>query len=236
MNTIRTVAVACAAAGIVVGVVSLTGVGLSLSGMILSLSGQSLFLGLFMTMIASVILGMGMPTTASYVILAVLAAPALVKLGGMKEAVHLFILYFGVVSNITPPVALAAYAAAGIAGGSPMKIGWEAVKMGIAAYIIPFMFVFSPALLLMGSAGETVWAMITATAGAWLLAIAAVGWGFGRTLSVWARVVLLGAALSLIKPGVYTDLLGAGLAAAVYGYVRWSARPLRSGVGLPGST
>ncbi|MDP3057966.1 MAG: TRAP transporter permease, partial [bacterium] len=142
------VAAACACAGLVVGVVTLTGLGLKFAALISGLAAGNLLLTLFLTMIASIIMGMGLPTTAKYIILAAMAAPVIVKLGVPLISAHLFILYFGVVADITPPVALAAYAGAGIAGGSAMKTGFKAVKLASAAFLIPYIFVINPALIL----------------------------------------------------------------------------------------
>ena len=148
------VAAACAAAGVVVGVASLTGIGLRMSELIITLSQGSLFLALLLTAMGSIILGMGLPTTAAYVVLAALGAPALIQLGVPILAAHLFIFYFGCISNVTPPVSLAAYAASGIAGSPPLKTAWTAMVLAFAGFLVPFMFVYGPALLLMGSVVE----------------------------------------------------------------------------------
>ncbi|CEP68403.1 TRAP C4-dicarboxylate transport system permease DctM subunit [Moorella glycerini] len=144
------VASACAAAGIITGIISLTGVGLRFSSILISLSGNSVFLMLVLTMVASIILGMGLPTSAAYVILAVLTAPALIKLGVDPLAAHFFIFFFGCISTITPPVALSAYAGAGIAGADPMKTGFTAFRLGLVGYLVPFIGVFHPAILMKG--------------------------------------------------------------------------------------
>src|SRR5699024_11102548 len=142
------VACACACAGMIVGVVTLTGLGLRIAELIVALAGGRLILTLFFTMIASIILGMGLPTTAKYIVLATMAVPALTKLDVNPMAAHLFILYFGVVADITPPVALAAYAGAGIAGANSMKTGFQAFKLAIAAFIVPYIFAMDPSLIL----------------------------------------------------------------------------------------
>ena len=144
------VALACACAGIVIGTITLTGLGLSFTGVVLALSQNSLILALFLTMLAGILLGMGLPTTPAYIVQVALLVPALVKLGVQVEAAHLFVLYFAVLSAITPPVAMAVYAANGISRGTLMDTSWAAVKLGLTGYIIPFMFVFAPSLLLMG--------------------------------------------------------------------------------------
>ena len=164
------VAAACACAGIVVGVVTMTGLGLKIAGLIVTWSRGQLFLALPLTMLASILLGMALPTTAKYVVLSTLAAPALVRLGIPAMAAHMFILYFGVVADITPPVALAAYAGAGLAKANAMKTGWTACQVGLAAFIVPFMFAYSPSLVLIGTGGEILLAFITASIGVVTLA------------------------------------------------------------------
>jgi TRAP-type uncharacterized transport system fused permease subunit len=148
------VAAACGTAGILVGILTMTGLGLKFVSLLLSLSGNQLIILLVLTMIVCIILGMGMPTPAAYILCASVAAPALVRAGAEVIPAHFFVLYFAILSTITPPVALAAYAASGLAGDHPMKVGWTAVRLGIAAYLIPYMFVYSPQLLMMG--GELV--------------------------------------------------------------------------------
>ena len=142
---------ACAASGIILGIINLTGIGLRLSSILVQLAGGEVFLLLVMTMIACLVLGMGLPVTASYMIPALMVGPAFTELGVPPLAGHLFILYFGVISNITPPFALAAYAGAGIAGSDPVRTGFLAFRLGIPGFILPYMFVYSPALLMIGS-------------------------------------------------------------------------------------
>ena len=151
------VALACACAGIVIGTITLTGLGLAFTGVVLALSQNSLMLALFLTMLAGILLGMGLPTTPAYIVQVALLVPALVKLGVQVEAAHLFVLYFAVLSAITPPVAMAVYAANGISRGTLMDTSWAAVKLGLTGYIIPFMFVFAPSLLLMGDFSPWRW-------------------------------------------------------------------------------
>jgi TRAP transporter 4TM/12TM fusion protein len=205
------VAAACAAAGIVVGVASLTGIGLRMSELIVTLSGGNLLAALLLTALGAVVLGMGLPTTAAYVVLAALGAPALEQLGVPVLAAHLFIFYFGCLSNVTPPVALAAFAAAGLAGAAPMRTGVMASLLASAGFIVPFMFVYGPPLLLEGALWEIALACVTATLGVTALAASAIGYA-GRRLAAWERLVALAAALLLIFPGLLTD--GAGLLAA----------------------
>ena len=205
------VAAACAAAGVVVGVASLTGIGLRMSELIITLSGGNLFGALFLTGLGSIILGMGLPTTAAYVVLAALGAPALTELGVPLLAAHLFIFYFGCISNVTPPVSLAAYAAAGIADSPAMKTAFTAVILASVGFIVPFMFAFgegSSPLLLQGSPLEIAQALITGIAG--VTALAAAGIGFTRRPVVaWERILLALAAGTLMLPGWGTDIAGA---------------------------
>jgi len=155
----------------------------------------------------NIILGMGMPTTAVYIILATLAAPALIKLGLSPMAAHLFVFYYGCLSHLTPPVALAAYAAAGLADAPPMRTGLSAWRIGLAGYIVPFMFVYGPALILEDSTIHIIIASITGIIGVWALAISLEGYIF-REFPWWQRIFPFAASLLLIKPGGKTDLLG----------------------------
>jgi TRAP transporter 4TM/12TM fusion protein len=202
------VAAACAAAGIVVGVASLTGIGLRMSELIITLSQGNLLIALILTGMGSIILGMGLPTTAAYVVLAALGAPALVQLGVPLLAAHMFIFYFGCMSNVTPPVALAGFAAAGISGAPPMRTAVTAAMLAGAGFVVPFMFVYGPELLLIGSVTGITIAAITATLG--VIALAGGGVGFARRRLVWwERVLLLVSALALVYPGLVSD--GCGL-------------------------
>jgi TRAP transporter 4TM/12TM fusion protein len=208
------VAAACAAAGIVVGVASLTGIGLRMSELIITVSGGNLLGALILTAMGSIVLGMGLPTTAAYIVLAALGAPALTTLGVPPLAAHLFIFYFGCISNVTPPVSLAAFAAAGVAGAPPIKTALSAMVLAIAGFIVPFMFVYAPALLLMGSVGEILLTSATACAGVVALASGTMGYG-RRVLAPWERSVLIVAACALIFPGLVTDLFGFTVLAAM---------------------
>lgn len=209
------VAAACAAAGIVVGVASLTGIGLRMSDLIVTLAGGQLFPALVLTAIGSLILGMGLPTTAAYVVLAALGAPALVELGVPLLAAHLFIFYFGAISNVTPPVSLAAYAAAGVAGAPAMKTAVMAMILALPGFIVPFMTVYGPALLLDGSVPEILLAALSASIG--VVALAAGTMGFARrSLRWWERGIVSVAALALIFPGLVTDLIGLAVILVVF--------------------
>lgn len=218
-----TIATACAGAGIIVGVISLTGLGLKFSDSLISLSGGNTFLALFFTMAASLILGCGMPTTAAYVVLASLAAPVLIHLGVSVIAAHLFILYFGCISTITPPVALSSYAAAGLAGADPTKVGNMAFKFGIVAYIIPYMIVFAPSLLMQGKPIHIVGGVVTACIG--IIAFSAGVQGYlKKSCRLLERFILLIAGLSLLYPGIKTDILGLVLLLSVWGYQKHGMR------------
>lgn len=209
------VVAACAVAGIIIGMVTMTGLGLKFSTLIELLAGGRLMAGLFYTLIASLILGMGVPTTAKYIILATLVAPALVTLGAPLLAAHLFILYFGTDADITPPVGLAAYAAAGLAGAHPMQTSIEAFKMGITAYIVPFAFIFGPALLLQGPFHEIIIAFATA-----LLACAGLGAAmqgyFVRRMPYWHRGALFIGSVMLMDTGWLGDLIGLTIVGGIF--------------------
>ena len=209
------VAVALAGAGIIVVAVTKTGFALTLGSMILSLSHNIPIIALALIAIVTIIFGMGMPTTASYVIAAALAASSLIQLGINPVATHLFILYFAVISNITPPVAIAAYAGANIAESDPMKTGIEAFIVAMAGYMVPFIFVFSPVLVLQEATGfQIVQAAVSATIGVTLMAAGIQGF-FLTPLSRLFRVVLIASALLLIYPGTVTDIAGIIVAASV---------------------
>ncbi|MDR5659080.1 TRAP transporter permease [Serpentinicella sp. ANB-PHB4] len=202
------VAAACACAGIIVGIVSLTGLGLTFANMIVSLAGGMLLPTLILTMIASIILGMGLPTTAKYIILATMAAPALVQLDVPLIAAHLFILYFGVIADVTPPVALAAYAGAGIAGGESFKTGINALKLGSAGFIVPFIFAMNPSLLLIDvTIGGAIVTIATACLGIIAFASGVQGYMFTHT-KLHERILFIVSALMLIHPNIVVDTIG----------------------------
>lgn len=210
------VAAACACAGIIIGVVTLTGVGLKLANGIVVLSGGSFFLTLLFTMIASIILGMGLPTTAKYIVLASMAAPAIQKFGVPPLAAHMFILYYGIIADLTPPVALAAYAGAAIANANPMKTGFTALRLAIAGFLIPFVFAYNPQLLLIDTTPvKVLFYSATALIGAGALAFAGTGYWL-RNLRIWERAILFGGALALIFPGLVSDLIGLGTLALIW--------------------
>jgi TRAP transporter 4TM/12TM fusion protein len=219
---------ACATAGLIVGVVTLTGIGLKLSANMVDLAGNNLFVALVFTMIASLVLGMGIPTTATYIVLATMAAPALEKLGVVPLAAHLFVFYFGVVADITPPVALAVYAGSAIAGSNPWKTGIEAVKLALGAFLVPYIFVLSPVLILVGATPILVMQMLaTSVMGMAALAAGVAGY-WSVSLSRLERLALVVGGFLLVDPGLITDLLGAGLVGAVYLLQRSRSRKVAS--------
>jgi TRAP transporter 4TM/12TM fusion protein len=221
------VALACACAGIVIGVIALTGIGISFTQIVLALAQNTLFLALVVTAMAGIVLGMGMPTTPAYIIMVSLLVPAIMKLGVVQPAAHMFAFYFAILSAITPPVALAVFAAASLAGADLWKAGWAAVRIGAAGFIVPFMFVYQPAILMIGEWSDIVPALITSSIGCLLLAAGLHGYLL-RHSRMWENVALVAAALALIFPGWEYDLLGLGLAAAVVVAQKTTAAPVRA--------
>ena len=202
------VAIACAAAGIIIGVVTKTGVGLKLASGLLALSGGYLLPTMFFTMITSLILGMGVPTTANYVITSTIAAPALLQMGVPVLAAHMFVFYFGIIADVTPPVALAAYAASGISGGKPLITGVNASKLAIAAFIIPYIFVLSPEILMINATVfSLIFAAVTAILGMVGVSSAMIGYLVDHSSPV-ERVLQFVGGILMIMPGVWTDIPG----------------------------
>lgn len=218
------VAAACACAGIVVGTINLTGLGLKFTSLILFIAGDSLAPALIFTMIAGIILGMGLPTTAAYIVQAALLIPALIKLGVPLIAAHLFVFYFAIISAITPPVAMAVYAAAGISGSNIWKTGLAAMKIGATGFIVPFMFVYGPSLLLIGSFVPIVATVVSASVGVVALSAGLMGWLL-KEANYFERGMLIGAAIMLIKPGLYTDAVGLVLLTLVVLLQKFRHRP-----------
>ena len=223
-GTIQLIAV-CACAGIIVGVIGLTGIGLRFSSMILSIAGESQFFALVFAMGIAIILGMGMPTTAAYAVAASVVAPGLIKLGISPLVAHMFVFYYAVISAITPPVALAGYAGAAIAGSDPMKTSITSFIYGLAAFIVPFMFFYSPALLAQGDIVQILHYTATACIGVYLLAGALQSWYFGPAKGP-LRIVLFAGSLLLIYGGLLTDIAGLAIAMllAMWQYSRRKVR------------
>lgn len=205
---IMPIATACLLAGGIMGIIQLTGLGIKISGILEALAGDSLLIALILTMLASLILGMGLPTSAAYLILAILIAPALISFGVSKMAAHLFILYFGALSTITPPVALSVFAAAGIAGSDVWKTGVSAVKLGIAGFIIPFIFIYDEALLLESSFFESILPILTTALGCVFLAMALMGWIFISLTMLYRLIFTMGSLLLFLPNNTLYNLLG----------------------------
>ena len=210
------VIIACATAGIIIGVITKTGLGLKMASALIELAQGYLLPTLFFTMITSLILGMGVPTTANYVITSTIAAPAVIQMGVPIMAAHMFVFYFGIIADITPPVALAAYAGAGIARGNPMATGVQASKLAIAAFLVPYIFVLSPSLLMINATPLDVLHMIVSA----VIGMIGVGGAVSAyliTRTVWLeRIALFSGGFMLIYPGIFTDLAGAGVLVLVY--------------------
>jgi TRAP transporter 4TM/12TM fusion protein len=223
-----TVAIVCAIAGVIIGVLNLTGLSIKFSQLLVTLSMGYTPVLLVLTMIAGLILGMGMTATSVYIVLAVLVAPALVSMGVEPMAAHLFTFYFGILSAITPPVAIASFAAASITKTSPTQVGFEGWKIGCAGFIIPFMFLYSPVLMMKGSVVEILYSLTTASVGVYAMAGAVEGWLAGRAVPALLRVLLFIAAICLIDSGLVTDIVGVGIFAACYSVARftqWGSAP-----------
>ena len=208
------IALACASAGIIIGVVTLTGLGIVFTQVVVGLAQDTLLLTLILTMVAGIVLGMGMPTTPAYIIMTALLVPAIIKLGVIPPAAHMFAFYFAILSAITPPVALAVFAAAGLAKADLWASGWAAVRIGAAGFIVPFMFVYEPALLMIGDWPTILWSFATAATGCILLAAGLHGYLL-RPSTLWQSVLLVAAAFCLVHPGVETDIAGAAFAGIV---------------------
>jgi len=219
-KTAVVVAVACTAAGIIVGVVTMTGLGLKFAMLIYDISQGILLITLLMTMIVCLVLGMGVPVTASYIIVATIAAPALIKLGVYPAAAHLFVLYFAVLADITPPVCIAAFAAAGVAKSNPMQTGFSAWKLGLAGFIIPFLFCYNSALLGIGDFWEIATVVLTGLIG--LIALSgAIEKYFIGPLKIYHVFILLTASVLLILPGTISDIIGFSLILFLFGWKKY---------------
>jgi TRAP transporter 4TM/12TM fusion protein len=222
-NTVG-VAVACGMAGLISGVVTMTALGQILINTLVPIAENSTFLALFLTMVCCIVLGMGVPTTANYVIMATITAPILIKMGLPVLAAHMFVFYFGIVADITPPVALAAYAGSAIAKSNPMKTGVTATRLAITAFIVPYIFAYSPEMLLIDAAWyDVVQIVITALVGIFAVSAGMEGYMFTKT-PWWQRLMLLGGGLLSIIPGLATDAAGILLIAVVIILQKMSAK------------
>ena len=208
------VAVACACAGIIIGVLRLTGLGLKFTSAIMAISGGNLLIALLLTMVASIILGMGIPPTAVYVMQAALTAPALVQMGLLPIQAHLYVFYFSCMAGITPPVAICAYTAAPLCDSSPAKVGYKAFALALSSFVVPYVFAFGPGILLIGGVGEVVVSIVSCLLGIAMVAIGVVGW-LGKPMNPILRAVLIASALLLMFQGVLSDVIGLAAGAAV---------------------
>jgi TRAP-type uncharacterized transport system fused permease subunit len=213
------IAIACATAGIVLGAVALTGIGGKLVGFVLSFAKDIPILGLILIMVISIFLGMGLPTTGAYILAAALGAPILVKMGFSPLASHMFVFYFAVISNITPPVALACFAASSISGANPNKIGFQAMRLGFLAFVVPFAFCYDPGLLMEGGLAANLWAVASG-------AIAIFSFGYfwmgyiTRPIPLWLRAVLLAAGVYSLFPGTLPVFLSGAAVIGAYAFSR----------------
>lgn len=218
------VAIACACVGIIVGSCSITGFALNMANTIISIGGKSLMFTLMFTMITCMILGMGLPSIPSYIITSTIAAPALVQLGIPALVAHMFCFYFAMFANLTPPVALAAFAAAGISGGNPMKTGWASVKLALAGFILPYMFVYNTDLLLLNTPVlKGIQVAITSAIGVFLISVAVEGYLF-KKVSALLRVLSFAGAYLLIDSGLVTDIIGIAICAVIIVYQKTIAK------------
>lgn len=223
------VACACATVGMIVGMGTLTGLALRIANAIVTMSGGHKILTLFYTMIASLLLGMGLPTTANFIVTSTMAAPALLLLGVPPMAAYMFVFYFGIAADLTPPVALAAYAGAGIAGSDPMKTGVTAFKLALAGFIVPYVYVYNPILLFINvdNTLHLAQAVSTALMGVFLLAMSTIGY-FKAPVPWSLRILAFGGALGMLTPGTKTDLIGLGILVTIYLLQTLKARKIKA--------
>lgn len=211
------VCVACASAGIVLGAVALTGIGGKLVGFVISFAGDSPFLALILVMLIATFLGMGLPTTGAYILAAALGAPILIKLGFLPVASHMFVFYYAIISNITPPVALAAYAASSIAGADPNRTGFQAMQLGFLAYVVPFAFCYDPGLLMQGGATEIAWSLVSGVGA--VFAFACMWMGYMKALiPLWLRGLLGLAGVLCLSPLNAAVIVGLVIVVGAYIY------------------
>lgn len=224
------VAAACAIIGIVIGITSLTGAALTMGSAVLKLSGGNMFFTLVLTMFVAIIMGMGLPSTAAYVMTSAVAAPALIKIGILPLSAHLFVFYFGIMSTITPPVAVGAYAAAGIAGTNPNETGWTAIKLALAGFIVPFCFAYSPGMLIISS---NPWYLVAYNATTAFIGVVALGSAiegyFYQPMVLYERIMVFAGAFLLIYSGLVTDVIGVGLLGVVLAKQIMLKRKLQQG-------
>jgi len=229
------VALACACAGIIIGVITLTGAAINFTAVVVGLAQEMLLLALILTMMAGIVLGMGMPTTPAYIVMVSLLVPALIKLGAPIPAAHMFAFYFAILSAITPPVALAVYAAAGLAKSNLWETGWAAVRVGAAGFIVPFMFIYEPALLMINGWDQwhiSLFGFISASIGCICLAAGLHGYLFAPA-RWWERVVLVIAALLLIAPELISSLVGIVLLLGIAVKHKFLDRPAAAAASKP---
>ena len=208
------IAMACAIAGLMIGVLTKTGLGLKFTALLLSISGGGRLTTLILTMVGCTILGMGLPTTAAFIITATLCAPALIQLQITPLAAYMFVFYYACLSAITPPVALAAFAAAGLSGARPLETGVSATRLGLAGFLIPFFFCFTPAMLFQGTLPEIIRVSITSLIGIYLLAGGLEGFMY-TSLNMAERALLIAAALLMVDKGLLTDIIGLSIGAVI---------------------
>ena len=210
-----TVGAACGVAGIIAGTITMTGLANDLINAIVGIAGDKLIIALILTMLCCIVLGMGVPTTANYCIMAATTAPILIRMGVPTMAAHFFVFYFGIVADITPPVALAAYAGSAIAKSKPMKTAFNASKLAIAVFIVPYMFCYTPAMLLIDTTPlRVVQIAITAFIGVFAVASALEGYCFAR-MHMITRIVIAAGGLMLIHPALLTDVIGIAVVVAI---------------------
>lgn len=227
-----------ASAGMVIGVLAITGLSFNLTYALVEIGGGNLILLLVLSAVVCIILGMGLPTLGVYVLLATLVAPALIEVGVDRIAAHLYVMYFGMMSMITPPVAVAAFAAAAIAKADPMRTGYAAMSFGWTAYVIPILFVFSPSLLLLGDTSDMIWTLVTALLGVWLVSIGMAGY-FVRPLGAMMRILFIATGLATLVPAnafpgaTYTDIAGIVLGIGLLSREFFSQRARRTAETAP---
>jgi TRAP transporter 4TM/12TM fusion protein len=220
------VSIACACAGIIIGCVFVSGLGLKFTNLIITIAAGRLWIALGLTMIASLILGMGLTTTAVYITVAALVVPSLIGMGVEPIAAHLFAFYYGIVSAITPPVALAAFAGAGIAGSNPMQTGFSSFRLGFAKYIIPIVFVYVPGMLLVGNPADIIRCIFLSFIGIFSLTIATEGWLF-REVNLGWRLLMVPVSFMIFMPQVGYNLIGCAILAGFMAKEKWRPKQVQ---------